>query len=358
MLKIRKKPAHFRAVAVILSLAVVFRLLLALGAEDAVRRVFSRLGGNTRLMQQTLSSQLMPSSRMSETPLSLIPNTVEEETPLELWTYTPPVSKTSALPIEAISINPQSPGGYVTHGNIYLKNDSSKNIVLEEYLNAPLPFTLTGAGPHVLIIHTHGSESYFPEGKDTYTPDDVERTSDKNYNVVRVGREIAEILKARGIAVVHDTNLYDSPSYNGSYTRALDGITRALSRYPGITVVLDIHRDAMTAQNGVKYKTLCAVDGKPAAQLMLVMSTGESGLKHPNWQENLKLGVKLQGRLSDKYPGLMRPINLRKDRFNMHATKGSLLVEVGTSANSLSEALAAARPLAEELSEILLEVKR
>lgn len=358
MLKIRRKPAHIRAVAVILSLAVGFRALTMIGAEDALRSLFSRLGQNTRLMQQTLAAQLTPHSYASETPLSLIPNANEEESPLQDWTYTPPKANSSSFPIEAISINPKSPGGYVTHGNIYLKNDSSKNIVLEEYLSAPLPFTLTGAGPHVLIIHTHGSESYFPEGKDTYTPDDVERTSDKNYNVVRVGREIASILKARGISVVHDTNLYDSPSYNGSYTRALQGITRALAQHPGITVVLDIHRDAMTAQNGVKYKTLCSIDGNPAAQLMLVMSTGESGLSHPNWQENLKLGVKLQGRLSDKYPGLMRPINLRKDRFNMHATKGSLLVEVGTSANSLSEALAAARPLAEELSEILLEVKR
>lgn len=354
------KNKRWRAGIWIVGLAVMLRILIAVDAEAQILRLFSAIGQNAPLLEQALSSQLTPGALQSETPLSLIPSVEEDEQPLSVWTFSPPVAQSGKeeFPIEAISINPRSPGGYVTHGNIYLKNDSSKKIDLKQFLEAPLPFTLTGAGPHVLIIHTHGSESYFPEGKDTYTPDDVERTSDKNYNVVRVGNEIAAILKARGIHVVHDTNLYDSPTYNGSYTRALKGITRALTAYPNIQVVLDIHRDAMTAQDGVKYKTLATVNGESAAQLMLVMSTGESGLSHPNWQENLKLGVKLQGRLADKYPGLMRPINLRKDRFNMHATKGSLLVEVGTSANSLSEALTAVRPLAEELAGILKEVKR
>lgn len=354
------KRSGTRAIILILGLAVLTRVLIAADADVHLARLFSALGQNTRLMERALSSQLTPNSFEDLTPLSLIPEAEEEEESLSVWTFSPPTVQPTKkqFPIEAISINPRSPGGYVTHGNIYLKNDSTKTIDLKSFLTAPLPFSLIGAGPHVLIIHTHGSESYFPEGKDTYTPDDVERTSDKNYNVVRVGNEIASVLKAHGINVVHDTNLYDSPSYNGSYTRALEGIKRALTKYPSIQVVLDIHRDAMTAQNGVKYKTLATVNGEKSAQLMLVMSTGESGLSHPNWQENLKLGVKLQGRLADKYPGLMRPINLRKDRFNMHATKGSLLIEVGTSANALSEALAAVRPLAEELAGILKEVKQ
>lgn len=341
-----------KQIVLILCLAAGLRMLSAV----PLTRVFEALGANRTFLSKALHSQL-GSETLSRTPPSLIPAHEEEESPVSAWVFSPPAVG-NAKPVKAIRIAPTSPSGYVTHGNIYLKNDSTKTIDLKRYLDAPLPFTLSGDGPHVLIIHTHGSESYFPEGKDTYTPDDVERTTDKNYNVVRVGREIKEVLEENGISVVHDTNLYDSPSYNGSYTRALEGIRRALTNHPTISVVLDIHRDAMTAQNGVKYKTSAVVNGKPAAQMMLVLSTGESGLSHPNWQENLKLGVKLQGRLADKYPGLMRPINLRKDRFNMHATKGSLLIEVGTSANALSEALASARPLAEELSELLKEVKQ
>ena len=39
---------------------------------------------------------------------------------------------------------------------------------------------------------------------------------------------------------------------------------------------------------------------------------------------------------------LPRPIDLRRQRFNEHATPGSLLVEVGTSGNTLKQALAGA----------------
>ena len=37
----------------------------------------------------------------------------------------------------------------------------------------------------------------------------------------------------------------------------------------------------------------------------------------------------------------MRPINLRKQRFNLHLTPGSMLLEVGSSGNTLREAIAA-----------------
>ena len=54
----------------------------------------------------------------------------------------------------------------------------------------------------------------------------------------------------------------------------------------------------------------------------------------------------------------MRPINLRKERFNMHVSYGSLLVEVGSTGNTLEEALRAIRPFSEELSALLLSVKK
>ena len=38
------------------------------------------------------------------------------------------------------------------------------------------------------------------------------------------------------------------------------------------------------------------------------------------------------------YPNLMRPIDLRRERFNMHLTKGSLLLEVGANGNTIEEA--------------------
>ncbi len=356
--------------------AVLVRTLAFSGVDEVLRATLKRAAQNPDFLKFALASESVAMQNYSlgnqaavhvlrsETPFFARP---AEETPAENvefklipWKFTPPAppEKVREFPIKAISINPKSPNGYITLGDIYLKNDSSKTIDLNSYLKADMPFTLKGDGPHVLIVHTHGSESYFPAGKYTYTPDDVERTQDKNFNVIRVGDEIEKILKEKGISVVHDRNIYDSPSYNGSYTRTLDAISAQMKKTPSIKVVLDIHRDAMTSKEGVKYKTSATVNGKPSAQLMLVMSTGESGLPHPNWQENLKFAIKLQCRIVNKYPGLMRPINLRKERFNMHVTSGSMLVEVGTSANSLEEALTAVRPFSEELSVLLNSVRK
>lgn len=300
----------------------------------------------------------------SETAILQSEDSVEEISPppnrenLVVWEYTPGGERrANTYPIENITISPSSDKGYVRYGNIWVKNDSTKGIDLKWLLSAKLPFKLNGDGPHVLIVHTHGSECYFPQGREDYTLTDVERTSDKNYNMIRIGDELAKSLEANGISVIHDRNIYDSPSYNGSYTRTLDAIGKTLKKNPSIKVVIDVHRDAMTASDGTKYRTVANVNGKQCAQMMLVMSTGESGLPHPDWAENLKLAVKLQNAMQEKYKNIMRPMNLRKERFNMHATRGSMLIEVGTSANSVGEAIESVKLLGPELATILKTAK-
>ena len=363
----------FLAVAFLL-FAVGIRLVSGERVRDMARAHIASLSENEDLLKFAISSetQIVRNNEngkllgflASESPLvvseknepALEKEKVREE--LVVWEYTPGgQKKENTYPIENITISPTSDKGYVRLGNIWVKNDSSKGIDLKWLSSAKLPFKLTGAGPHVLIVHTHGSEAYFPQDKEEYALTDVERTSDKRYNVIRIGDELETVLKKNGVSVLHDRNIYDSPSYNGSYTRTLDAIGQALKKNPSIKVVIDIHRDAMTAADGTKYRTVANINGKRYAQMMLVMSTGESGLPHPDWAENLKLAVKLQNALSTKYPNIMRPMNLRKERFNMHATKGSMLVEVGTSANSVGEAIESIKHFGEELSTILKTAK-
>ena len=63
--------------------------------------------------------------------------------------------------------------------------------------------------PQILILHTHATESYtMPEGQE-YNDDGATRTEDTDYNVVRVGDEIAEVFEEAGISVLHDRTLYD-----------------------------------------------------------------------------------------------------------------------------------------------------
>ena len=83
------------------------------------------------------------------------------------------------------------------------------------------------------------------------------------------------------------------------------------------------------------------------------MGSDGSGLYHPRWMENLKLAVAIQEQILSDYPTLMRPMLLRKSRYNQHATTGSLLVEVGAAGNSPEEAALSARIFASEMAEVL-----
>lgn len=238
---------------------------------------------------------------------------------------------------------PVSGEKYEVAGGVYVNNQTSRSIDMAALLKDGPSIVFGKTEPQVLVIHTHGSEAYTPDGEDIYTPTDPDRTEDMRYNVVRVGDEIAETLEEAGISVVHDRVLYDYPSYSGSYTRSLEAIEFYLKKYPSIQFVFDIHRDALEADDGTVYKVVSTQNGQKVAQVMFVVGTNDSGLEHPKWKENLKLALCLQAALNREYPTLTRPISLRTARFNQHATTGSLLVEVGSSGNTLQEALASAR---------------
>ena len=128
-----------------------------------------------------------------------------------------------------------------------------------------------------------------------------------------------------------------------------------MEQYPTISLVLDVHRDAISDGNGGMYKVVSGVAGVNAAQMSFVIGTDGGGLEHPHWQENLKLAAAIQQNLVDSYPTLMRPITVRNSRYNQHTTPGSLLVEMGAAGNSLDEALLSARLLGKAIAEVMGE---
>lgn len=247
-----------------------------------------------------------------------------------------------------------SSGGYAGSGTVYVKNETDYEIDIPALMAQKSKVKLSGDKVQVLIMHTHGTEAYTPTSENYYTPTDTDRTTDKNYNVLRVGQLITDILNARGIKTVHSETLNDSPAYSGSYTRALSDISAYIKENPSIKLVIDVHRDAMVASNGTKYKTVADIQGRQAAQLMLVCGTDAGGLVHDGWRDNLSFQLKLQDRLNTAYPGIMRPVNIRAARFNQHVTTGSMLLEVGTSGNTLEEALISADIFANQLADMLL----
>jgi len=258
-----------------------------------------------------------------------------------------------SLPIQTITVSPQDSGGYLTSGNIFMNNLTSYKININELLASPLPFKYQSGKIQVLIVHTHGTESYTAEGKVYYTEEDTNRSLNKEENVLKIGEEIAKRLTAAGISVIHNTTIHDYPTFNGSYANAEKTIVSELKAHPSICIVLDIHRDAMITAEGVKYRPITQYEGKDYAQIMLVMGTDEGGLTHKNWRSNLSFAVKVQKGLNDLIPALARPLYLKKERFNQHATPGSLLLEVGSSGNYQSDALRAVEPLCETLIKVI-----
>lgn len=251
---------------------------------------------------------------------------------------------------------PSAAQTYLQAGQIYVADRAQKQVDVASLASAAVNINLSD-GPQVLIVHTHGSEAYTPDSTDTYVPSDPYRTTDCNYNMVRVGEEMAQVFRAGGLEVIHDTTLYDYPSYNEAYDRSLAAVERWLKQYPSIQIVLDVHRDALAAEDGTIYKAVSREDGMQAAQVMLVVGTDGGGKFHPLWEENLAFAIRLQQQMLDDYDTLARPMVLRSSRFNQHLSVGSVLVEVGTHGNSLEEALLGARLFAQSAAKVLVELR-
>jgi stage II sporulation protein P len=269
----------------------------------------------------------------------------------------PPTEGEADNGVEAKTIQPAGDKGYLVWQDVYITNTSTHTPDLGA-LMASLPAArFTDELPQILILHTHGTESYTMPPGEEYNDDGATRTTDTNYNVVRVGDEMAEVFEEAGISVLHDRTLYDADGYNDAYTRADAAIAAYLEKYPSIHFVLDVHRDAIEDSDGKAYKVVSQVEGQTAAQVSIVVGSDGSGKPHETWQENLKLALLLQQHITESYPTLMRPMYLRASRYNQHESTGALLVEIGAAGNSLDEALYAARLFAGKMVETLETLK-
>jgi len=276
--------------------------------------------------------------------------TTPPETPL------PPSPTPSPSPIDldpyvrTVTVIPSESDGHANYDGIYVKNETGYEIDVRSYLESELDDTLRNNPKHIIIVHTHASEAFYPDGEDIYEPTDVQRTEDTNFNVVRLGDILAEKLTGNGFTVTHIREIFDYPSYAGSYTRALEALTAAFDEHPETAAIIDIHRDAITTADGSVYRTVADTDRGRAAQMMFVIGTDENGLKHTDWRQNLATAIHLQKRIIADYPGLMRPIALSRSRYNQHLTSGSMILEIGASGNTLREAMLSTEIFAEQLS--------
>jgi len=260
-----------------------------------------------------------------------------EETPR------PALRKPDLPVLNRVTASPASTASPVPSDTPRVRNSGGVSADLGALLAEGWSYALTGEGVEILILHSHTSECYRDagSGKDG-------RSSDPTENVTAVGAAMAEALTALGWGVYHETGVFDSPQYAGAYDRSALRVRELLEEYPGIRVVIDLHRDALGGA-----ATAVSLDGVSTAQVMLLLTTGADGLYHPNYRENLKLGLELQQSMERLCPGLARELYLSSARYNQHLCPGSLLLEVGTDADTLEEAKAAAVRAAEALDAVL-----
>lgn len=209
--------------------------------------------------------------------------------------------------------------------------------------------------PCILVYHTHTTEGFEIIDMGWYSNDYNSRTKDISKNIVRVGEEIVQILTDKGFTVIHDKTVHDA-SYSGSYDRSAQTVKKWLAEYPSIILSLDVHRDAIHYDGKIKSKPTTVIDNKKAAQIMIIAGC-ESGdvTNFPNWKDNLAFSCKLQETAEGLYSGLMRPIFFCSRKYNMDMTRYAMLLEMGTDANTLDEAVYSGRLIGNALAKMLDE---
>ncbi|MGI6269900.1 MAG: stage II sporulation protein P [Candidatus Howiella sp.] len=342
--------------AALLAFLAVFCVLLAGQAADT--SLLGRAGEAAALSAMVgnlKGGTAAPAESMSDDTVGLVADTEEETGGAATSSDT---AAAAADPGEALGkitskfISPYTAG--LSFGNIYIKNSTSKSVDIETELQSPVGFQMTfSAEPEVLIMHTHATESYMLEERDYYSASDAARSTDDAVNMNRIGEKVAEILRANGISVVHDMTQHDAESYTGSYDRSAATVSANLKKYPSIKVVLDLHRDSVGSE-AEKVKAVQKIGDKNAAQIMLVMGCEDGSItNHPNWRQNLRLAMRFQQAAELKYPGLARSIMLVPRCYNQNLTSGSMLIEIGTEANTLAEAEYSAELVGDILSRVL-----
>ncbi|MBQ7757218.1 MAG: stage II sporulation protein P [Oscillospiraceae bacterium] len=252
-------------------------------------------------------------------------------------------------------------GYYNTSAYFDLKNagqvrncTSIPNKTLAEISQIPpdIQIELNSEEPQVLIYHSHATESYEPYTRDFYDKDFSCKTTDITKNMIAVGEEIVNELNNAGIHTLHDRTIHDYPSYNNAYNSSRNSVSEILEKYPSIKVVLDIHRDGIERDDGTRIAPVCEVNGERVAQIMIISCCDDGG-NIPLYKENFKLASLLQSQLETDYSGITRPILFDYRFYNQDLSTGSLLIEIGSHGNSLSEAKLSGKLVGKSLSQAL-----
>ena len=360
--------AFLEAAALFLALCVLCRsaaLTLAAVVAAPFPAVHTALWRGQQALQeaQAASPEPAPAAEEQAPPASsAVPEAVQALTG-SIEDYLVALQPDEARPADAGTVlekqYPQGSGEkYIACGAGSIKNNTRQTAAdLAAEIENPLPFAIEkdSPDPQVLVMHTHATEDYRLSAGLWFTPGDGARSTDRSINMCAVGRVVADTLNAAGIHTLHDETLNDYPSYTGSYANSRTVVQQYLAQYPSITVVLDVHRDAIETENGSRMAPVCTVDGRQAAQVMIICGCDNgTTVQLPDWRQNLRVAAAWERAMEGMYPGFTRPVLFSYRFYNQDLTTGSLLIEIGGHGNNLNEALYAGQLAAKGLAAALL----
>ena len=362
LLPFTEAAALFAALCIFARSAVLVLAALLAAPIPAVQTVIA-LGQQAAQAQQAASVQADPAPESApEAAASSVPQAVHALTG-SIEDYLVPLLGEDARPADAGSIleknYPQGSGEkYIPCGAGSIKNNTRQTAadIAAEIAN-PLSFAIepNSPDPQVLVMHTHATEDYRLSAGLWFSPGDGARSTDRSINMCAVGRVVADTLNAAGINTLHDETLNDYPSYTGSYANSRAVVQQYLAQYPSIKVVLDVHRDAIESEGGSRYAPVCTVDGRQAAQVMIICGCDNgTTVQLPNWRQNLRFAAAWERAMEGMYPGFTRSVLFSYRFYNQDLTTGSLLIEIGGHGNNLNEALYAGQLAAKGLAAALL----
>ncbi len=176
--------------------------------------------------------------------------------------------------------------------------------------------------PVVYIYNSHPTEYYVDE----YITDYGLRPG-----VLTASYVLQEKLNAMGInTIVEEANVYNELlanglTYNDSYEVSRKYVENALTSYPSLKLIIDIHRDAIP-----KESSTTNIDDIDYAKIMFVMNTTYS---------NYDKAIKFNDIVKEKYPTLTRGIYDKTYHFNQDLSTDVMLLELGADKNTYEEVL-------------------
>lgn len=221
------------------------------------------------------------------------------------------------------------------------QNPSKQQEPKTDNTNPEPPAKIDPGKPVVLIYHTHTRETYNPLGVKNQN-----HSYDFNTGVCRVGEELKKELESKyGISVIHDTTAHDVPTSDGGYTRSRKTLEKNLKKYPGLKLIIDLHRDS-----AIRNVATAKINNVYYSRVMFVIASGNK-----KKTSSIATANKYNSKFNELYPGFSRGLYYsgKYAVYNQDLSPNMIVLEIGGIENSLDESIRSAKLTAKVISEVL-----